>query len=56
MIYNSLSIAVTSPTGGSGIHADLKVFSSLENYGAAVITALVAQNICAVQSIHNLTG
>lgn len=56
MIYNSLSIAGTDPTGGAGIHADLKVFSALGNYGAAVITALVAQNTCSVQSIHNLPG
>lgn len=56
MIYNSLSIAGTDPTGGAGIHADLKVFSALGNYGAAVITALVAQNTCAVQLIHNLPG
>lgn len=45
MIYNSLSIAGTDPTGGAGIHADLKVFS-----------ALVAKNTCGVQSIHNLPG
>ncbi|VAY02300.1 Hydroxymethylpyrimidine/phosphomethylpyrimidine kinase [Arsenophonus endosymbiont of Aleurodicus dispersus] len=56
MIYNSLSIAGTDPTGGAGIHADLKVFSALGNYGAAVITALVAQNTCVVQSIYNLPG
>ncbi|CAA2929381.1 Hydroxymethylpyrimidine/phosphomethylpyrimidine kinase [Arsenophonus endosymbiont of Bemisia tabaci Q2] len=56
MIDNSLSIARTDPTGGAGIHADLKVFSSLGNYGAAMITVLVAQNTCAVQSIHNLSG
>lgn len=54
MIYNSLSIAGTDPTGGAGIHADLKVFSALGNYGAAVITTLVSQNTCGVQSIHNL--
>ncbi|MFV9997148.1 MAG: bifunctional hydroxymethylpyrimidine kinase/phosphomethylpyrimidine kinase [Arsenophonus endosymbiont of Dermacentor nuttalli] len=34
----------------------MKVFSALGNYGTGVITALVAQNTCGVQSIHNLAG
>ncbi|EGY28836.1 Hydroxymethylpyrimidine/phosphomethylpyrimidine kinase, partial [Candidatus Regiella insecticola 5.15] len=51
---NALSIAGTDPSGGAGIQADLKTFSALRAYGASVITALVAQNTCGVQSIYNI--
>ncbi|NHC07638.1 bifunctional hydroxymethylpyrimidine kinase/phosphomethylpyrimidine kinase [Azonexus fungiphilus] len=49
MIANVLSIAGTDPTGGAGIHADLKTFSALGAYGMAVTTAVVAQNTCGVR-------
>ncbi|OTA16111.1 phosphomethylpyrimidine kinase [Xenorhabdus vietnamensis] len=54
MRINSLTIAGTDPSGGAGIQADLKTFSALGAYGAAVITALVAQNTMGVQSVYNL--
>ena len=38
-IKNVLSIAGTDPTGGAGIHADLKAFSARGTYGMAAITA-----------------
>ena len=41
-IKNVLSIAGTDPTGGAGIHADLKAFSARGTYGMAAITAVVA--------------
>ncbi|MFA3779921.1 bifunctional hydroxymethylpyrimidine kinase/phosphomethylpyrimidine kinase [Yersinia sp. 1652 StPb PI] len=49
---NSLTIAGTDPSGGAGIQADLKTFSALQAYGTSVITALVAQNTCGVQSVY----
>lgn len=47
-----LSIAGTDPTGGAGIHADLKAIAANGGYGMAVVTALVAQNTRGVRSIH----
>ncbi|MDO5657043.1 MAG: bifunctional hydroxymethylpyrimidine kinase/phosphomethylpyrimidine kinase [Paracoccus sp. (in: a-proteobacteria)] len=44
MIANILSIAGTDPTGGAGIHADLKTFAANGAYGMAAVTAVVAQN------------
>jgi hydroxymethylpyrimidine/phosphomethylpyrimidine kinase len=43
-----LTIAGSDPSGGAGIQADIKTFTSLGVYGAAVITALTAQNTQAV--------
>ncbi|URA10925.1 bifunctional hydroxymethylpyrimidine kinase/phosphomethylpyrimidine kinase [Thermospira aquatica] len=39
-----MTIAGSDPSGGAGIQADLKTFTTLGVYGAAVITALTAQN------------
>lgn len=47
-----LSIAGTDPTGGAGIHADLKSIAANGGYGMAVMAALVAQNTTGVRSIH----
>ncbi|WES66777.1 bifunctional hydroxymethylpyrimidine kinase/phosphomethylpyrimidine kinase [Superficieibacter sp. HKU1] len=51
---NALTIAGTDPSGGAGIQADLKTFSALGAYGCTVITALVAQNTCGVQSVYRI--
>ena len=42
-IPNILSIAGTDPSGGAGIHADIKSISANGGYAMAVVTALVAQ-------------
>lgn len=47
-----LSIAGTDPTGGAGIHADLKSIAANGGYGMAAVTALVAQNTRGVRSVH----
>lgn len=47
-----LSIAGSDPSGGAGIQADLKVFTSLNCYGMAAITSLTAQNTRGVQGVE----
>lgn len=51
-IPNVLSIAGLDPSGGAGVHADLKTFSALGAYGCGVISALTAQNTHAVTAVH----
>jgi hydroxymethylpyrimidine/phosphomethylpyrimidine kinase len=50
----ALTIAGLDPSGGAGIAADLKTFSALGVYGAAVATALTAQNTKGVFGIHDV--
>lgn len=50
----ALTIAGTDPSGGAGIHADLKTFQELKVYGMSVITSVVAQNTTGVQDVHHL--
>lgn len=47
-----LSIAGSDPSGGAGIQADLKTFSALGAYGAAVLAGLTAQNTRGVLGVH----
>src|SRR5690606_13771645 len=54
MVCNLLTIAGSDPSGGAGIQADLKTFSALGAYGAAVLTALTAQNTRAVTAVHQV--
>ena len=55
-LCTALTVAGSDPSGGAGIQADLKTFSAFGVYGQSVITALTAQNINEVKSIHNLPG
>ncbi|WP_209323536.1 bifunctional hydroxymethylpyrimidine kinase/phosphomethylpyrimidine kinase [Brevibacterium renqingii] len=48
----TLSIAGTDPSGGAGIHADLKTFTARGTLGTTVITALVAQNTHGVSRVY----
>ncbi|WP_166822920.1 bifunctional hydroxymethylpyrimidine kinase/phosphomethylpyrimidine kinase [Brevibacterium limosum] len=48
----TLSIAGTDPSGGAGIHADLKTFTARKTMGTTVITALVAQNTHGVSHVY----
>jgi hydroxymethylpyrimidine/phosphomethylpyrimidine kinase len=50
----AVTIAGSDSSGGAGIEADLKTFSALGVYGAAVITALTAQNTKGVFGIHEV--
>jgi len=47
-----LSIAGSDSSGGAGVQADLKTFTSLGCYGASVLTALTAQNTVGVRGIQ----
>ncbi|TCJ00355.1 bifunctional hydroxymethylpyrimidine kinase/phosphomethylpyrimidine kinase [Aeromicrobium sp. IC_218] len=47
-----LSVAGSDPSGGAGVQADLKTMAAHGVYGAAVLTALTAQNTHGVQGVH----
>jgi len=50
----AVTIAGSDSSGGAGIEADLKTFSALGVYGAAVVTAVTAQNTHGVLGVHNV--
>ena len=46
-----LIVAGTDPSGGAGIHADIKAVTALNGYAMTAITALVAQNTLGVKRV-----
>lgn len=50
----ALCIAGTDPSGGAGIHADLKTFTARGVLGTTAITALVAQNTHGVSRVYGI--
>lgn len=54
MIKRVLTMAGSDASGGAGIEADLKTFCAFQVYGAAVITAVVAENTTGVQGIFSV--
>jgi hydroxymethylpyrimidine/phosphomethylpyrimidine kinase len=50
----AVTIAGSDSSGGAGIEADLKTFSALSVYGAAVVTAVTAQNTNGVFGIYSV--
>jgi hydroxymethylpyrimidine kinase/phosphomethylpyrimidine kinase/thiamine-phosphate diphosphorylase len=51
-VKRALAIAGSDPSGGAGIQADLRVFSSMGVAGLSAITALTVQNSHGVQAVY----
>ena len=49
-----LTIAGSDSGGGAGIQADLKTFAAHGVYGLSVVTAVTAQNTCAVTAVEEI--
>ena len=49
-----LTVAGSDSGGGAGIQADLKTFAAHSVYGAAVLTALTAQNTHGVDDVQHV--
>jgi len=54
-VRKALTVAGSDPSGGAGIQADLKTFSSLRVYGMAVVAALTAQNTLGVSDLAEVS-
>ncbi len=47
-----LTISGFDPSGGAGVHADVKVARALNLHAASVITSLTVQNTCGVSELY----
>ena len=47
-----LTVSAFDSSGATGVAADIKTFQTFRVYGAAVVTAIAAQNSTAVQALH----
>ena len=54
MIPIALTIAGSDPSGGAGLHADLKTFHQFGVYGEAVVTLITVQNTLEVSRVECL--
>lgn len=52
----ALTIAGSDSSGGAGIQADLKTFTTHKVYGMSVITAITAQNTQGVTAVQDING
>lgn len=55
MTVHVLTIAGSDSSGGAGIQADLKTFTSLKAYGMSVITAVTSQNTMRVTDVVGIS-
>ena len=53
-IPRALTVAGSDSSGGAGIQADLKTFTTLGVYGLSVLTSVTAQNTLEVSGMHDL--
>jgi len=54
MIHTALTVAGSDPSGGAGLQADLKTFSSLNVYGMGVVASLTAQNTQGIRDVMHI--
>ncbi|MBI5198024.1 MAG: bifunctional hydroxymethylpyrimidine kinase/phosphomethylpyrimidine kinase [Nitrospirae bacterium] len=53
-MYVALTFAGSDPSGGAGIQADLRTFTSLGVYGLSVVSSLTVQNTCGVSGTEEI--
>jgi hydroxymethylpyrimidine/phosphomethylpyrimidine kinase len=51
----ALTVAGFDPSGGAGLHADLKTFSAFGVSGKSVATSITIQSTLGVEGVHNIS-